>query len=330
MSWVKAAREGYGELVNAIIRPPRMQYELSELGPEQLRLGQLRATRTDIELQSKRGAAAAGLRERKGVEPPEFKLRCSHWEPHASCRPAERIPCVVYLHGNCGSRVEALDVLHLVLSLGMSLFSLDFGGAGRSDGEYLSLGHWEKEDLAAVVEHLRETETVSTIALWGRSMGAVTALLHAGRDPSIGALIIDSPFASLRQLAHELVGHFTEGHVKVPKVAVSAAIGVIKSSVKKKAHFNLDELCPVDRADQCFIPALFAAAEGDDFIAPHHAQAIHDAYGGDKNLIKFEGDHNSDRPRFYFDSAAIFLQTCLRPGEEAPHMPSTVRGNLSS
>jgi hypothetical protein len=110
VSWVKAAREGYGELVNAIIRPPRMQYELSELGPEQLRLGQLRATRTDIELQSKRGAAAAGLRERKGVEPPEFKLRCSHWEPHASCRPAERIPCVVYLHGNCGCRIEALDV----------------------------------------------------------------------------------------------------------------------------------------------------------------------------------------------------------------------------
>lgn len=161
------------------------------------------------------------------------------------------------------------------------------------------------------------------MGLWGRSMGAVTALLHADRDPTIGALIVDSPFASLRQLAHELVSHFTEGHVKIPKVAVGAAIGVIKSSVKKRAHFNVDELNPVDHAGNCFIPALFAAAEGDDFIAPHHAQAIHDAYGGDKNLINFEGDHNSDRPRFYFDSAAIFLQTCLRPGEEAPEMPST-------
>ena len=103
----------------------------------------------------------------------------------------------------------------------MSLFSFDFGGAGRSDGEYLSLGHYEKDDLAAVVEHLRALGSVSTIALWGRSMGAVTALLHAKRDPSIGALIIDSPFASLRQLAHELVSQFTEGHVNIPKVTLS-------------------------------------------------------------------------------------------------------------
>ena len=131
-SRAKMAREGYGELVNAIIRPPRMRYDPLELGPEQLRLGALRATRTDIELQSKRPAAASGLKEKKGVPPPEFTLRCSHWEPAASCRPSEKIPCVVYLHGNCGSRVEALDVLHLVLSLGMSLFSLDLGGAVRT------------------------------------------------------------------------------------------------------------------------------------------------------------------------------------------------------
>ena len=99
-----------------------MKYPISQLGPRQLRLGALRATRTDLELQSKRGPEASGLRAKKGVEPPTFLLRCSHWEPQASCRPSERIPCVIYMHGNCGSRVEALDVLHLVsLSLSLSL-----------------------------------------------------------------------------------------------------------------------------------------------------------------------------------------------------------------
>ena len=41
-------------------------------------------------------------------------LLCSHWEPDPSCRPGgpdAKIPCLVYLHGNCGCRVEALDVL---------------------------------------------------------------------------------------------------------------------------------------------------------------------------------------------------------------------------
>jgi hypothetical protein len=38
---------------------------------------------------------------------------------------------------------------------------------------------------------------VSTIGLWGRSMGAVTALMYADYDPSIGGLVLDSPFSNL-------------------------------------------------------------------------------------------------------------------------------------
>jgi len=44
-----------------------------------------------------------------------------------------------------------------------------------SEGDYISLGYYEKDDLSCVVDHLRKTEKVTTIGLWGRSMGAVTA-----------------------------------------------------------------------------------------------------------------------------------------------------------
>ena len=37
---------------------------------------------------------------------------------------------------------------------------------------------------------------------------------------------------------------------------------------------------------------------------------------GDKNIIKFEGDHNSPRPQFYFDSINIFFHNVLQPPEE--------------
>ena len=40
-----------------------------------------------------------------------------------------------------------------------------------------------------VVEHLRATGKVSTLGLWGRSMGAVTALLYSNRDPSIAGIV---------------------------------------------------------------------------------------------------------------------------------------------
>lgn len=40
---------------------------------------------------------------------------------------------------------------------------------------------------------------------------------------------------------------------------------------------------------------------------------------GDKNIIKFEGDHNSPRPQFYYDSVSIFFYNVLRP----PQIPSS-------
>lgn len=98
-----------------------------------------------------------------------------------------------------------LENLGVVLAEGATMFAFDFTGSGLSAGEWVTLGFYEKDDLAAVVDYLRSTGTVSTIALWGRSMGAATALLHTHRDPSIAAMVLDSPFADLRQLAGELV-----------------------------------------------------------------------------------------------------------------------------
>lgn len=39
------------------------------------------------------------------------------------------------------------------------------------------------------VDFLRQTDKVSTLGLWGRSMGAVTALLYSQRDPSIAGIV---------------------------------------------------------------------------------------------------------------------------------------------
>ena len=44
----------------------------------------------------------------------------------------------------------ALEILPLVIGGGMTLFSFDFGGCGKSEGEHISLGWWEREDLGAV------------------------------------------------------------------------------------------------------------------------------------------------------------------------------------
>jgi alpha/beta superfamily hydrolase len=84
------------------------------------------------------------------------------------------------MHGNSSARVEAIPEIASIISIGARLLAFDFSGSGLSDGEYVSLGFFEKDDLQSVIEYLRSTENTptSTIALWGRSMGAATALMH--------------------------------------------------------------------------------------------------------------------------------------------------------
>ena len=50
-------------------------------------------------------------------------------------------------------------------------------------------------------------------------------------------------------------------------------------------------------------------------MAPHHSERLLAAYAGDKNLVAFDGDHNSPRPEFFYDSALTFLLGALRVEE---------------
>ena len=233
---------------------------------------------------------------------------CSFWEPFDEEREYVRLPCVIYLHGNSSSRCEALAEIKYLLPLNITVFAFDFSGCGQSQGEYISLGWYERDDVETVVEYLRKTNKVSTIGLWGRSMGAVTAIMYGDRDPSIAGMVLDSAFSSLKELIEELV----KSRVNLPNFIVNQATKLVKSTIMKKAKFNLDEIEPKKYAVRCFIPALFCHANGDNFVDKHHCKDLSEVYAGDKNVIYVDGNHNSARPRYFRDSASIFFFNTLQ------------------
>lgn len=95
------------------------------------------------------------------------------------------VPCVIYLHGNSGSRIDADDIVDSYLAERIAVFSIDFGGCGLSEGEYVTLGWRERDDLECVLDYLSGDKNTACIALFGRSMGAATALLVASDDRSV-------------------------------------------------------------------------------------------------------------------------------------------------
>jgi hypothetical protein len=192
--------------------------------------------------------------------------------------------------------------------MNITFFAFDFAGCGKSEGDYISLGWYERDDVACVIEYLRKTNKVSTIGLWGRSMGAVTAIMYGDRDPTIAGLVLDSAFSSLKVLIEELV----KDRVSLPNFILNQATKLVKSTISKKANFNLDEIEPIKYAEKCFIPALFCHGNGDNFVKLHHCKELYEVYPGDKNVVYVDGDHNTSRPRFFRDSASIFFYNTLQ------------------
>jgi hypothetical protein len=295
-NFIVQIQEGYAALCNAIIRPPRAEYAVRELGPKLFQISGSRFQRTDFELVNPRG----------------FTLQCSHWEPlpptDKKSNNVQKLPCVVYMHGNSSCRVEAIEYVETILSIGATVLAFDFSGCGLSEGPYISLGWYEQEDVQTIITWLRNSGKVSTIGLWGRSMGASTALMFGHRDPSIAAMILDSPFSDLSVLCRELAGKI---NIPVPGFLVGGVLGLMRSTIKSKANFDIYNCKPIQNVDKCFIPAIFTAGEEDDFILPSHSQDLHDKYAGDKNFVLVSGDHNSQRPSFFKDSVAIFLYARL-------------------
>ena len=214
----------------------------------------------------------------------------------------------------------------ILLPYNITVFAFDFTGSGLSEGDYVSLGNYEKQDVGTIVEYLWSTKRVSRIGLWGRSMGAATSIMYASIDQSIAGIVVDSPFTSLEDLAMELVHSYQSW---IPKKMIKMGINLIRKSIIGKAGFDIRSCAPIECAGSCFVPALFAHAENDDFIKIHHSEKLYETYAGDKNMIRFEGDHNSARPDFMYDSVCIFFYNVLVSNDKELENKDIPKGSMA-
>lgn len=128
----------------------------------------------------------------------------------------------------------------------------DFAGCGKSEGEYVSLGYHEKDDLKGVIDLLIESFQIGSLSLWGRSMGAVTAILYCENHPErVTSMILDSPFNELSTVVKE----YANKHFTLPGILLTMGIKMISGSIEKKIGYNLFEMKPGLAAEKIVIPA---------------------------------------------------------------------------
>lgn len=276
------------DLWKAIIRPPKYSYKETDLGQKELLLyNKIPLVRTDVELMNKRN----------------FKIKCSHWE----IKEIKSEYCVVYLHGNSSSRFEALQLIPLLIPSFITVFAFDFSGCGLSEGEYISLGWHEKDDVELIINHLKKEKKIEKIVLWGRSMGSSAAILYSSLNNKndIMGMVLDSPFCSLREVAEDIA----KKNSKIPRCIMKIVWFFLKRKIQKKAHFNINDIVPVNHVKKVNQPpAFFICSKNDKMVNPSQMEHIFQEYKGVKIFEKVEGDHNSSRPQNSLKKCIKFIK----------------------
>lgn len=125
---------GYEKAWKTFIQPRKFEYGRESLGPVLFFLEDgSHSKRVDFKVRTKRN----------------MRIECSLFIP-SSVECNNMKTCVIYLHSQSGNRIEGLFLREYCASNNYYLLLFDFSGCGLSEGDYVSLGHHEKDDLSQV------------------------------------------------------------------------------------------------------------------------------------------------------------------------------------
>ena len=290
-----------------IIRPPRRIYGPQSLGPEQLQVI-LPAQNSKKRLSRPLLRQELELKNSKGDI-----LKCSHF---VFCESAERAPCVIFCHGSSSCRVDAFQIMPYLFEHKLTVFAFDFAGSGLSGGDYVTLGYQEEDDLRVVIDYLSHHDLVSSIGLWGKSMGAVASILRSSKDRRVDACVLDSPFGDFQRVVED---YCNQSHALqwIPQSAVDFCLARVCEAVEARVGLDPRKMKPISVVHQCHCPALFAVAEGDCVVQPTQVEDLEAAWNGSSRFYLLPGGHNTDRPVDFLETAASFISDALNKADEA-------------
>ena len=179
---------------------------------------------------------------------------------------------LILLHGypaDKGNILPALAFLHD----DFNLLLFDFRYLGKSEGSYSTAGAKEVEDLLAAIQFLR-TRGINELGVWGFSMGGAVALMAIQKASEIRAVISESSYASLSEMAFELL------RIPVLNYPIAYLVGLW---AKLFLGIDVRDASPADRIRNTTIPILLIHSSADAVIPFSHARRLQQALAKNPN-----------------------------------------------
>lgn len=308
------------------MRPPRREYEEEELLPGRMKT-HFEHVSFSVECSKTKG-----------------EIRASFWRNKAYDVGQGR-RCLCYFHPNASARPEVISskILELARDLGnVHVCCMDFFGCGLSDGEFVTLGVRENDSITALLSVLASRFSQREFVLWGRSMGAVSVLrflvdfekARLGVSSSIimppspfVAVILDSPFTSLRDIVGNTVADLLEAiccglqSPMITRCCTGCMYCGMRRSIIKLFGVEPNEASAISACrrletyDTALPPVLCMSGRFDRITPPDMVEAVFSAIPSSvtplKIFVGIESAHNQRRPAEARLLVKEFIRMCI-------------------
>jgi pimeloyl-ACP methyl ester carboxylesterase len=207
--------------------------------------------------------------------------------------------------------MDSLEVIDFVLPQGMTMCAFDFSGSGQSEGEYVSFGYYEQRDVDCVVQHLLSHRQVTDIVLWGRSMGAVAALLYTSNHHFVRCVVADSPFVNFKDLCLKVIESY-----HIPRFLSGYIVDKLRATVLEKAGFLIEDVDTLRAVAQCSMPLIFIHSAQDLLVNIDQSRRLFEVCRSESTFLEVQGSHNAMRAEQVVKKAVEEVLHHLTPKQE--------------
>lgn len=126
--------------------------------------------------------------------------------------PSQNSAVIVMQHGYKSTRAELLNEAGMMYRHGYGILLTTVRAHDHSDGETITFGMNEVNDLEAWYQYLltRDDIDADKIGILGNSFGGMLAIQYAARNENIKAVVANSSFSSLNDTVSTSVEYFTD------------------------------------------------------------------------------------------------------------------------
>lgn len=199
---------------------------------------------------------------------------------------------IIYLHSYNGNRFQSLNIHKVFKKSEYDICAVDSQYFGQSEGKYTTLGDMEADHLKLIIDKIKDHYKI--LILWGRSMGAVTAMkyLHNNTTTPIKYLILDSPYIKLKYFYENIV----KNNIYLPKFISKTIFNNVISKIISKTGCNLDKINCYQYAKEIKLFTIFITSKNDEYVDIKRSNKLYDKIlSNHKKIININLKHNEER-----------------------------------